>query len=143
MKPLILMFLIIIVIFSSGYLIGYAVHGRKKTESDNRIIFIDNDEKTSENYLKILNDDINIENVKRHLKYLSSVPHLAGTDGDKNTADYIYDQFKSYGLDSVNMNDYDVYLDFSDQYNFNKYFLLLLFNYFYSIQITIDKKVSK
>ena len=123
MKPFILMFLIVIVLFASGFLIGYAVHGRNKVETDNngKIIYIDNDENANENYLKILNDDINIENVKRHLKYLSSVPHMAGTEGDKNTADYIDNQFKSYGLDSVNINDYDVYLDFSDQNNFNKY----------------------
>ncbi len=80
---------------------------------------------------KVLTDlTIDVENVKRHLKYLSSVPHLAGTVGDLVTAKYVYQQFESQGLDSVGMNDYDVYLDFSHRLKYNKFLNFFEFIFF-------------
>ena len=51
---------------------------------------------------------------------MTSVPHMAGTPGDKQSADYIYDQWKSQKLDIVQLTDYDVLLDFPDDIKFNK-----------------------
>lgn len=47
-------------------------------------------------------------------------PHLAGTGPDKKLADYVKDAFQSYGLDEVEVSDYDVLLDFPDDTRFNK-----------------------
>ena len=37
---------------------------------------------------------------------------MAGTPGNKNTADYVYNQWRSQKLDKVQMTDYDVLLDY-------------------------------
>ena len=55
---------------------------------------------------------------------MTSIPHMAGTPGDKQSADYLFRLWKSeYKLDSVQMSDYDVLLDFPDDIKFNKLFL--------------------
>ena len=52
---------------------------------------------------------------------MTSVPHMAGTPGDKQSAEYIYDQWKTqFKLDVVHITDYDVLLDFPDDLKFNK-----------------------
>jgi hypothetical protein len=48
---------------------------------------------------------------------------MAGTPGDKLSADYIYGEWKSQGLDSIQMIDYDVFLSFPDDKTFNKYLM--------------------
>ncbi len=53
--------------------------------------------------------DANI--AREHLQVLTSEPHLAGTKGDQFTIDYVYGQFRSYGLEVLNSS-YDVYLPF-------------------------------
>jgi hypothetical protein len=50
---------------------------------------------------------------------MTSYPHQGGTSEDKTSADFIYMKMKAYGLDDVVYTDYDVYLDFSDETNFN------------------------
>lgn len=45
---------------------------------------------------------------------------MAGTIFDKVSADYVKEAFKSYGLDEVELSDYDVLLDFPDASRFNK-----------------------
>ena len=52
---------------------------------------------------------------------MTSVPHMAGTPGDKQSADYLFNEWTSkIKLDSVQMTDYDVLLDFPDDIKFNK-----------------------
>ena len=64
---------------------------------------------------------------------MTSVPHMAGTPGDKQSADYIYDQWKTHiNLDSVQMTEYDVLLDFPDDVKFNRLlFFFLIKNLFH------------
>jgi hypothetical protein len=50
---------------------------------------------------------------------MTSYPHQGGTREDKTSADFVYNKFKSYGLDDVSYTDYDVYLDFADDLKFN------------------------
>ncbi|KJE90263.1 prostate-specific membrane antigen [Capsaspora owczarzaki ATCC 30864] len=45
------------------------------------------------------------ERCRAHLKYLTSLPHVAGTPGDYETAEYVLNQFKSFGLDAVIQNE--------------------------------------
>lgn len=45
---------------------------------------------------------------------------MAGTPGDKLTADYVKNEWESQDMDSVQMIDYDVLLDFPDDIKFNK-----------------------
>lgn len=45
---------------------------------------------------------------------------MAGTEGSKLAIDYVYNEWKQQGLDSIEMNAYDVYLDFPDDNKFNR-----------------------
>lgn len=47
-------------------------------------------------------------------------PHQAGTIYDKISADYVKNAFESYGLDVVELFDYDVLLDYPDNVEYNK-----------------------
>jgi hypothetical protein len=51
---------------------------------------------------------------------MTRIPHLAGTEYDKVSADYLKDNFISYGLDEVELFDYDVLLDYPDDLKYNK-----------------------
>ena len=52
---------------------------------------------------------------------MTSIPHMAGTPGDKQSADFVFNKWKNeYNLDIVQMTDYDVLLDFPDDIKFNK-----------------------
>jgi hypothetical protein len=63
---------------------------------------------------------IQVKNMQKHLKYLTSIPHMAGTPGDKLSADYVYNEWKTQGLDSVQMIDYDAFLSFPDEDKYNR-----------------------
>ena len=45
---------------------------------------------------------------------------MAGTPGDKKSADYVYSFWKDLNIDHVEMIDYDVFLSFPDDDKFNK-----------------------
>lgn len=47
-------------------------------------------------------------------------PHQAGTPFDKVSADYVKNAFESYGLDVVELFNYDILLDYPDEVNYNK-----------------------
>jgi len=63
---------------------------------------------------------IEVKNMQKHLKYLTSIPHMAGTPGDKLSADYVYNEWKIQGLDTVQMIDYDAFLSFPDDDKYNR-----------------------
>ena len=48
---------------------------------------------------------------REHLRQLTMHPHLAGTAGDFATFEYVYSQFQSFGLETLNSS-FDVYLPF-------------------------------
>lgn len=52
---------------------------------------------------------------------MSKIPHLAGTVYDKTLAEYVRDTFKSYGLDEVELSNYDVLLDYPNDVKYNKF----------------------
>ncbi len=45
---------------------------------------------------------------------------MAGTPGDKISADYVRNQWLLQGLDHAELIDYDVLLDFPDDIKYNK-----------------------
>ncbi|HWQ02884.1 MAG TPA: M28 family metallopeptidase, partial [Candidatus Nitrosotenuis sp.] len=49
------------------------------------------------------------ESAENHLRFLTSEPHMAGTEGSRRVAEYIRDKFRSYGLD-VELKTYRVWL---------------------------------
>ena len=52
-------------------------------------------------------------------RYLSSIPHLAGTPGDKKSAEYVEEQWKKQGLDVVQKTNYSILLDYPDEVKYN------------------------
>lgn len=51
---------------------------------------------------------------------MTSIPHLAGTPGDKTSAEYVLKKFSDQKLDYFNMIGYDVLLDYPDPDKPNK-----------------------
>ena len=52
---------------------------------------------------------------------MTSSSHLAGTNGDKTSAEYVYNKWVEQKLDYFKMIDYDVLLSFPDTVKPNKY----------------------
>ena len=112
----------IIISIGLGVIIGYF---SRKTNNNNN-----NNNGNEEYYSSLIKDidpsfkdkliqEMNVENMKKHLKYLTSIPHMGGTPGDKISADYVYNLWKEQNLDAVEMHDYDVYLSFPSEEKFN------------------------
>lgn len=51
------------------------------------------------------------EGAKKSLEYYTSAAHIAGTDRDKETAEWTRDQFKALGIDNVYLDTYQVLLN--------------------------------
>jgi N-acetylated-alpha-linked acidic dipeptidase len=51
----------------------------------------------------------NAEGAEKHLRFLTSEPHMAGTDGSRRVAEYIREQFRQFGLETE-MKTYKVWL---------------------------------
>ena len=50
---------------------------------------------------------------------MTSIPHLAGTEGDLTSAKYVENEWKRQRLDMVQKTSYDVYLDYPDENKYN------------------------
>ena len=51
------------------------------------------------------------KSAREHLRRLTAEPHIAGTKEDYNTAIYVRDQLRSYGL-SADLKEYEVWLNY-------------------------------
>lgn len=108
--------------FGIGLIIGiFGVNSKNKNSEyyDDLISQLD-----STTGFNLYNKEVNKENIKKHLKYLTSIGHMAGTPGDKISADYVSNEWKSQGLDHVDTIDYDVFLDFPDDDKYNSFEIL-------------------
>jgi N-acetylated-alpha-linked acidic dipeptidase len=65
--------------------------------------------KQQREFEKQLKDNISTTKIESHLKWLTSFPHRAGTDGAKKTADYILQHLNDYGFETE-MVRYEAYL---------------------------------
>ncbi|KAF3918939.1 hypothetical protein ABW20_dc0106858 [Dactylellina cionopaga] len=61
---------------------------------------------------RYLIDNVDPENIKHMLKYLSSFDHLAGTEGDYQMAQYVAGKFKDAGMKDIRTEEYEVYLNY-------------------------------
>ncbi|EWC46229.1 hypothetical protein DRE_04607 [Drechslerella stenobrocha 248] len=61
---------------------------------------------------RYLIDNIDPDNIKHMLKYLSSFDHLAGTEGDYQMAQYVAGKFKEAGMRDIRTEEYEVYLNY-------------------------------
>ena len=51
---------------------------------------------------------------------MTSIPHLGGTEGDRESGEYVLNKFTEQKLDYFKMIDYDVLLDYPDPNKPNK-----------------------
>ena len=107
---------LLLVLFIFSFLLGRSSVSKQTSNFDYERTFKESNDKVYEKFVQ----KIEVKNMQNHLKYLTSIPHMAGTPGDKLSADYVYNEWKAQGLDSVQMIDYDVYLSFPDDHKFNK-----------------------
>ncbi|KAK6340877.1 hypothetical protein TWF696_009192 [Orbilia brochopaga] len=61
---------------------------------------------------RYLIDNIDPDNIKHTLKYLSSFDHLAGTEGDYQLAQFVAGKFKEAGMRNIRTEQYEVYLNY-------------------------------
>ena len=143
--------------FGIGLIIGiFGVNSKNKNSEyyDDLISQLD-----STTGFNLYNKEVNKENIKKHLKYtlflffktkrflkiiikksaliliryLTSIGHMAGTPGDKISADYVSNEWKSQGLDHVDTIDYDVFLDFPDDDKYNRSIKIKIRNFNFKI----------
>ncbi|XP_072035596.1 glutamate carboxypeptidase 2 homolog [Amphiura filiformis] len=71
-----------------------------------------------------LHDQISNENIRDNLRYLTRVPHIAGTPADRDGAEYLRDKWLEYGVDKADLKPYKVLLQYppdpDDTENANK-----------------------
>ncbi|XP_046440416.1 glutamate carboxypeptidase 2-like [Daphnia pulex] len=71
-----------------------------------------------------LMEELSASNIGEYLKYLSSIPNLAGTPQDLEVASWVRDRFVEGGLDEVQLVPYKVLLSYPDMSNPNQVSLL-------------------
>ncbi|KAK4016643.1 hypothetical protein OUZ56_031605 [Daphnia magna] len=97
-----------------GILIGrYGINNNKDAESPEKA-------KMS----AVVMEEISASNIGEYLKYLSSVPNLAGTPQDLEVARWVHDRFIKGGLDEAHLVPYKVLLSYPDKNNPNQVSLL-------------------
>ncbi|XP_076451144.1 glutamate carboxypeptidase 2-like isoform X4 [Babylonia areolata] len=67
--------------------------------------------------------EVQASNIEQYLRVLSERPHLAGTEGDERTVDYVEQELKKMGYD-VTLAPYDVLLSYPAKQHFNKVTML-------------------
>ncbi len=65
-----------------------------------------------QDYKNFVERIVTSERINRHLKYFTAEPHVASSPRNDELADYIFQEWKSYGLDDVGLATYEVLLSF-------------------------------
>lgn len=94
---LFVVFLLIYIAFEMGIIPGTDLTSGSGTSYDHR---------TLKDFLEATLD---AEQINHRIKYLSSMPHLAGTSGDLALAQYVEDQFLSFGIKQVALSEHSAY----------------------------------
>lgn len=63
-------------------------------------------------YKNFIDKTISPESINRYLKYLTAEPHVASSVRNNELANFILNEWKTYGLDEVRLAQYDVLLSF-------------------------------
>lgn len=59
--------------------------------------------------------EVNPENIRNYLRYLTTRPHLGGTEAEKQTALWVGDTWESQGMDEVHLVPYEVLLSYPEK----------------------------
>lgn len=66
-------------------------------------------------YIAVLDRSFSAERLDRYLKYFTSVPHVASSPRNNELAQYVFDEWKAFGLEDVRKAEYDVLLSFPER----------------------------
>lgn len=98
-------FLLIFVAFQAGVLPGSA-----------KDAFVGGGEyHDPETLFEFLRDSIRPELMESRLEYLSSMPHLAGTEGDLALAKYVQEELTSFGMKQVGLTEHLAYITYPNE----------------------------
>lgn len=111
---------VLAVVFSLGVIIGH--FGRDSSPSENGIkaealmTKLTTDQFSSEeNLIRGLLNDVDPASIRSFLKQLTKDPHIAGQKRDNELIQYIHDTWRNFGLDHVELAEYDFYLSWPNQ----------------------------
>lgn len=90
-------FLLIYIAFEMGIIPGADLTSGNGTSYDHQTL------------KEFLEATLDAEEINHRIKYLSSMPHLAGTSGDLALAQYVEDQFLSFGIKQVSLSEHAAY----------------------------------
>jgi N-acetylated-alpha-linked acidic dipeptidase len=66
-------------------------------------------------YVNYIDQSLSTERLDRYLRYFTSIPHVASSPRNNELAQYVFDEWKSYGLEDVSKAEYDVLLSFPER----------------------------
>ncbi|XP_002730755.2 N-acetylated-alpha-linked acidic dipeptidase 2-like [Saccoglossus kowalevskii] len=100
--------IVVIVLFVLGIVIGYFI-GLGQSENDAvKAALSDADPTVADRII----DEMSSEEIGKNLRYLTSIPHLAGTPADKEQADYIVQTWLEQGIEHAEAVPYNVLLSY-------------------------------
>uniref|UniRef100_A0A8C6WRZ5 Glutamate carboxypeptidase 2 n=1 Tax=Neogobius melanostomus TaxID=47308 RepID=A0A8C6WRZ5_9GOBI len=98
--------LAVLTLFFFGFIIGwFAKPTQTKTEHHTE----------SSRFLKEFLDEMKAPNIRQHLRKFTRLPHLAGTEQNLKYATQIREEWRYFGLDSVDFVHYDVLLSYPNK----------------------------
>jgi N-acetylated-alpha-linked acidic dipeptidase len=66
-------------------------------------------------YKDCIDRTISPEKIDKHLRFFTAEPHVASTPRNNELAKFIFEEWKSYGLEDVHISGYDVLLSFPER----------------------------
>ena len=110
----------IVVALGIGFIIGFFSNGSKSTDNESLNYYNNLIKDFDTKGLEHIVQEIKADSIREFLRNITFLPHQAGTEYDKISADYILNSFKDFGLDHYDIFEYDVLLDYADENKFNK-----------------------
>ncbi|XP_066535317.1 N-acetylated-alpha-linked acidic dipeptidase 2 [Hoplias malabaricus] len=106
LKRLLKWIIVLTLFFFIGFIIGWFAKPVPKDHEESD---------PHRNLQQQLLEEIQAENIRQHLRKLTRLPHLAGTEQNLRLAEQIRDEWLSYGLDSAELQWYDVLLSYPNR----------------------------
>jgi N-acetylated-alpha-linked acidic dipeptidase len=67
------------------------------------------------NYINHIDQSLSTEKLDRYLKHFTSIPHVASSPRNNELAQFVFDEWRSFGLEDVRKAEYDVLLSFPER----------------------------
>ena len=73
------------------------------------------EDKVMQDYAKFIDQSISTERLDRYLRHFTAEPHVASSPRNNELAQFVYDEWTSFGLEDVRKAEYDVLLSFPER----------------------------